>query len=85
MYNEQLRNNKMNYKDRITSDHTIMLGKPVIRGTRITIELILRKLSEGATTQDLLEMYAHLKQEDIMAALMYASEVLANEEVIELK
>ncbi|CAN5386869.1 DUF433 domain-containing protein [soil metagenome] len=75
----------MNYKERITSDHKIMLGKPVIRGTRITIELLLRKMSEGATTQDLLNMYSHLKQEDIMAALLYASEVLANEEVIEFE
>lgn len=75
----------MNYKDRITSDHKVMLGKPVIRGTRITVELILRKMSEGATTQDLLNMYPHLQQEDIMAALMYASEMLANEEVIELE
>ena len=74
----------MNYKDRITSDHQVMLGKPVIRGTRITVELILRKMSEGATTNDLLTMYPSLQQEDVMAALMYASEVLANEEVIEL-
>lgn len=74
----------MNYKDRITSDHQVMLGKPVIRGTRITVELILRKMSEGATTNDLLTMYPNLQQEDVMAALMYASEVLANEEVIGL-
>ena len=61
-----------------------MLGKPVIRGTRNTVELILRKMSEGATTNDLLTMYPRLQQEDVMAALMYASEVLANEEVIGL-
>lgn len=74
----------MNYKDRISSSHRVMLGKPVIRGTRITVELVLRKLSEGATTADLLDMYPRLQQEDVIAALMYASEVLANEEVIEL-
>ena len=74
----------MNYKDRISSNHRVMLGKPVIRGTRITVELVLRKLSEGATTADLLDMYPILQQEDVIAALMYASEVLANEEVIEL-
>lgn len=74
----------MNYKDRISSNHQVMLGKPVIRGTRITVELVLRKLSEGATTADLLAMYPRLQQEDVIAALMYASEVLANEEVIEL-
>ena len=74
----------MNYKDRISSSHRVMLGKPVIRGTRITVELVLRKLSEGATTADLLDMYPRLQQEDVISALMYASEVLANEEVIEL-
>ncbi|GAB3040241.1 DUF433 domain-containing protein [Spirosoma pulveris] len=75
----------MNYKDRIVSDHQVMLGKPVIKGTRITVELILRKLSEGAVMADLLAMYPHLQESDILAALMYASEVLANEEVIMLK
>ena len=62
-----------------------MLGKPVIKGTRITVELLLRKLSEGATTNDLLAMYPHLQEVDIMAALMYASDVLANEEMIMTK
>ena len=43
-----------NYRDHITSDHQIMLGKPVIKGTRITVELILRKLAEGATPQNIM-------------------------------
>ncbi len=51
----------------------IMLGKPVIRGTRITVELILRKLGEGATEQDLLEAYPRLIREDIHAAMIYAA------------
>lgn len=75
----------MDYKERIVSDYQIMLGKPIIKGTRITVELLLRKLSEGATTQDLLAMYPHLQEDDVLAALMYASNVLANEEVIMLK
>lgn len=74
----------MNYKERIISDHQVMLGKPVIKGTRITVELLLRKLSEGATLSDLLAMYPHLQEDDIMAALMYASDIVANEEVIML-
>lgn len=72
----------MNYKERIISDHRIMLGKPVIKGTRLTVELILRKLSEGATTPDLLSMYPNLREADVLAALNYASDVLAHEEVI---
>jgi uncharacterized protein (DUF433 family) len=57
-------NNKsmMSYKNRIVSDYKIMLGKPVIKGTRITVELILRKLSQGATTADVLQMYPHLQE-----------------------
>jgi uncharacterized protein (DUF433 family) len=55
--------------DRIEIDPKIMLGKPVIRGTRITVELILRKLSEGAAEADLLETYPRLTREDIHAAM----------------
>jgi uncharacterized protein (DUF433 family) len=73
----------MAYSSRITADYQVMLGKPTIKGTRISVELILRKLSEGATPADLVRMYPHLEQADIFAALEYASLVLANEEVIE--
>ena len=74
----------MNYKDRIISDYKIMLGKPVINGTRITIELILRKMAEGATAKEILEMYPKLQLEDLMACLHYAADVIAKEEVIEI-
>lgn len=50
-----------------------MLGKPVIRGTRIPVELVLRKLSEGASERDLLDAYPRLTQEDLRAVLAYAS------------
>jgi uncharacterized protein (DUF433 family) len=50
-----------------------MLGKPVIKGTRLTVEMILRKLSQGATTDDLLKMYPHLTHEDIQAVYLYAA------------
>lgn len=59
-----------------------MLGKPVIRGTRIPVELVLRKLSEGATEDDLLDAYPHLTAEDIRAAIAYAADVVAHEELI---
>lgn len=72
----------MGYRDRITASHDIMLGKPVIKGTRITVELILRKLADGATTADLMAMYPHLQEADVLAALSYAADVLATEEVI---
>ena len=59
-----------------------MMGKPVVRGTRIPIELILRKLSEGATEDDLLDAYPRLRVEDIQAAIGYAADTLAHEETI---
>lgn len=70
----------MTYRDFITSDHKVMLGKPVIKGTRLAVELILRKLGEGATHSDLMRMYPDLGSESIQAALQYAAEVIANEE-----
>ena len=72
----------MNYQERIVSNHELMLRKPTIKGTRITVELILRKLSQGATIEDLLAMYRNLTQEDIHAVYLYAADVIANEEPI---
>jgi uncharacterized protein (DUF433 family) len=66
--------------DRIEINPAVMMGKPVIRGTRITVELILRKLSEGATEADLLDGYPRLTREDIRAAIRYAAETIAHEE-----
>ena len=69
----------MDYRERIVSDYKIMLGKPVIKGTRITVELILKKMSEGAMQPDILAMYPHLEREDIDAVLTYASEVVSKD------
>jgi uncharacterized protein (DUF433 family) len=69
-------------QDRITIDPKVMLGKPVIKGTRITVELILRKLGEGATEEDLLDAYPRLTREDIQAAMIYAADTLAHEETL---
>lgn len=63
----------MTLTDRIEIDPEVMLGKPVIRGTRIPVELILRKLSEGAAEDDLLDAYPRLTREDIQAALRYSA------------
>lgn len=59
--------------ERIEINPAVMLGKPVIRGTRIPVELIIRKLAEGATEADLLDGYPRLTREDIQAALTYAA------------
>ena len=55
--------------DRIEIDPNVMMGKPVIRGTRIKVELLLRKLAEGATEDELLDAYPRLTREDIRAAI----------------
>jgi uncharacterized protein (DUF433 family) len=68
--------------DRIEINPAVMLGKPVIRGTRIPVELILRKLSEGATEADLLDAYPRLTPADIRAALAYAADTIAHETVL---
>lgn len=67
---------------RIELNPAVMLGKPVIRGTRIPVELILRKLSEGATEEDILEAYPRLDKKDIQAAFAYAADALAHETII---
>ena len=72
----------MSAHDRIEINPKVMLGKPVIRGTRITVELVLRKLGEGATHKDLLAAYPHLTEDDIQAAMTYAADTLAREETI---
>src|SRR5262245_34648828 len=59
--------------DRIECNPHVLLGKPVIRGTRISVELVLRDLSEGATFEDILDSYPHLKREDILACLAYGA------------
>ena len=72
----------MTITDRIEINPDVMLGKPVVRGTRIAVELILRKLSDGATEADLLDAYPRLTREDIQAAIRYAADTLAHEEVV---
>lgn len=73
---------KGTYRDRIIVDPQIMLGKPVIKGTRITVELILRKLAEGASFEDIIKAYPHLSKEDILAAISYSADVISQEELI---
>ena len=70
-----------NLFDRITIDPEVMVGKPTIRGIRITVEQILKSLAGGLTTKDLLDDYPELEEEDIRVALLYASELVEEERV----
>jgi uncharacterized protein (DUF433 family) len=65
----------------IISDPRIMVGKPVIKGTRITVELILRKLAAGQTIEQILEDYPHITREGIIAALEFAAKSVSLERV----
>ena len=67
--------------ERIEINPPFMLGKPVIRGTRVPVELLLRKLAEGATVEDLLDAYSRLSTDDIRAALTYAANTIAHEDI----
>ena len=67
--------------ERITVNSEILAGKPIIRGTRISVELVLELLASGMSVEDILEGYPHLKKEDILAALEYAAKRLNREEI----
>ena len=66
---------------RVTFAPNIFGGKPIIRGMRISVEMILDLLSQGATVEELLEDYPMLEADDIRACLAYAKTVIANEDV----
>jgi uncharacterized protein (DUF433 family) len=68
--------------DRIEMNPQIMGGKPVIRGTRIPVETVLRKLGAGLTVEEILADHPRLTREDILASQAFAADYLANEEVV---
>jgi len=70
--------------ERITLNPKIMVGKPVIRGTRLTVEFILNLLAHGATTAEILDEYTGLAPEDIQACLLFARESLSRTEFMPL-
>jgi len=75
----------MNWQDHISIDSQILVGKPVVKGTRITVELVLDLMAKGWTQEQILENYPTLTAEDIRACLAYASEVLQSERVYPIK
>jgi uncharacterized protein (DUF433 family) len=74
----------MNWTDRIAIDPTVLAGKPVIRGTRLSVDLILSLLGQGWSESDVLRNYPGLAHEDVAACLQYASEMLQAEKVYPL-
>jgi uncharacterized protein (DUF433 family) len=74
----------MRWQDRIILDSKVLVGKPVIKGTRIAVELIIDLLGKGWTQEQILDSYPHLTADDIRACLAYASEALHAERVYPL-
>lgn len=74
----------MDWRKRIAIDPAVLLGKPVIKGTRISVELVIDLMGRGYTHQQILEQYDHITNEDIQACLAYAGEMLKQERVYAL-
>ena len=71
----------MDWKDRITLDSGVLLGKPVVRGTRLAVEFIISLLAQGWSEAEILQNYPGLTRDDILACLSYASTILQEERV----
>lgn len=74
----------MDWHDRINIDPKVLVGKPVIKGTRIAVEFVVDLLGRGWTTEQILQEYDHLTPQDIQACLAYASDILRSERVYPL-
>ena len=70
--------------NRITVDPDVLIGKPVIRGTRVPVYLIVELVANGMTTKEILKEYPRLKEEDVKAALLYASKLVESEVTVTL-
>jgi uncharacterized protein (DUF433 family) len=75
----------MDWREHITLDPRILVGKPVVKGTRISVELVIDLLAAGWTQQQLLDSYPTLRADDVRACLAYASEILHGEKVFPLQ
>lgn len=71
----------MNWQLHIVSDPKVLYGKPVVKNTRIPVDLILEKLATGDTIQDILDAYPNLTHEDINACLLFAADSVKNEQI----
>ena len=74
----------MNWRDRIVSDPDILVGKPTIKGTRISVELLLDRLADGWSMEDILAAYPHITRDDVLAALAFVAEIYKEESFVAL-
>ena len=71
----------MNWQQRIVADPKVLYGKPVIKKTRVPVDLVLEKLATGDTIEDLLEAYPNITRDDINACLLFAADAIKNENI----
>ena len=79
-----IREAHMNWREHIDRNPEVLSGKPKINGTRISVELILERLGDGWTIEQLLEAYSQINREQIQACLAYAAESLATDEIVDI-
>ena len=72
----------MNWKDRIVVDRAVLAGKPIVKGTRISVELLLDRLSDGWSIDDILASYPHISRDDVLAALAFVAELYKEESFV---
>lgn len=72
----------MDWRERIVVDPNILVGKPVIKGTRISVELLMDRLSDGWTMEDILAAYPHISREDVLAAISFVTEIFKEEDYV---
>jgi uncharacterized protein (DUF433 family) len=79
-----MHNAAMNWRDRIVADPSVLVGKAVIKGTRISVELVMDLLARGYTTDQVLTQYPSIRLQDLHACLGYAAELLRSERMFQL-
>ncbi len=72
----------MDWRERVIVDPNILVGKPVIKGTRISVELLMDRLSDGWTMEDILAAYPHISREDVLAAISFVTEIFKEEDYV---
>lgn len=75
----------MDWKSHITVDPKVLVGKPIIRGTRISVELVMDRLADGWTMEDILASYPRVTREDVLAAVAFVTEVFREEDYIAIQ
>lgn len=75
----------MNWKDHVVVDPKVLVGKPIIRGTRISVELLMDRLADGWSMEQILESYPRVTRDDVLAAISFVTEIFREEDYIAIQ